>query len=50
MYTHAWEHIYTFFFFFLDQAVLELRNSPASASGVLELKECATIPNYTFTL
>jgi hypothetical protein len=27
---------------FVDQAVLELRNPPASASEVLELKACAT--------
>ena len=29
---------------FVDQAVLELRNLPASASGVLGLKACATTP------
>jgi hypothetical protein len=29
---------------FVDQAGLELRNSPASASGVLGLKACATMP------
>jgi hypothetical protein len=29
---------------FVDQADLELRNPPASASGVLGLKVCATIP------
>ena len=28
---------------FVDQAGLELRNSPASASRVLELKACATM-------
>ena len=28
----------------VDQAGLKLRNPPASASGVLELKECATTP------
>jgi hypothetical protein len=28
----------------VDQAGLELRNPPASASQVLELKECATTP------
>jgi hypothetical protein len=29
---------------FVDQAGLELRNPPASASRVLELKACATMP------
>ena len=29
----------------VDQAGLELRNSPASASQVLELKACATMPS-----
>jgi hypothetical protein len=29
---------------FVDQAGLELRNPPASASQVLELKVCATMP------
>jgi hypothetical protein len=29
---------------FVDQAGLELRNPPASASRVLGLKECATTP------
>jgi hypothetical protein len=29
---------------FVDQAGLELRNLPASASQVLELKACATMP------
>ena len=35
-----------FFFFFhsVDQAGLELRNPPASASRVLGLKACATTP------
>jgi hypothetical protein len=28
----------------VDQAGLELRNPPASASQVLELKACATLP------
>jgi hypothetical protein len=31
---------------FVDQAVLELRNSPASASQVLGLKVCATTRRY----
>jgi hypothetical protein len=31
----------------VDQAGLELRNSPASASQVLELKACATTPGFT---
>jgi hypothetical protein len=31
---------------FVDQAGLELRNIPASASRVLELKACATTPNF----
>jgi hypothetical protein len=30
----------------LDQAGLELRNPPASASRVLGLKACATTPGY----
>jgi hypothetical protein len=29
---------------FVDQAVLELRNLPASASWILGLKVCATMP------
>jgi hypothetical protein len=33
---------------FVDQAGLELRNSPASASRVLGLKACATMPNSVF--
>jgi hypothetical protein len=32
---------------FVDQAGLELRNLPASASGVLGLKACATMPGIT---
>jgi hypothetical protein len=35
---------------FADQAGLELRNPPASASQVLVLKACATTPGYTNTL
>jgi hypothetical protein len=31
---------------FVDQAGLELRNPPASASRVLELKACATTPSF----
>jgi hypothetical protein len=31
---------------FVDQAGLKLRNLPASASQVLGLKVCATIPGY----
>jgi hypothetical protein len=31
---------------FVDQAGLELRNPPASASQVLGLKACATTPSY----
>ena len=31
---------------FVDQAGLELRNLPASASGVLGLKVCATTPSH----
>ena len=31
---------------FVDQAGLELRNPPASASRVLGLKACATTPGY----
>jgi hypothetical protein len=30
----------------VDQAGLELRNPPASASGVLGLKACATTPGF----
>ena len=30
---------------FVDQASLELRNAPISASGVLGLKVCATTPD-----
>ena len=33
----------------VDQAGLELRNLPASASQVLGLKLCATTPSYMFT-
>jgi hypothetical protein len=33
---------------FVEQAGLELRNSPASASQVLELKACTTMPGGTF--
>jgi hypothetical protein len=33
---------------FVDQAGLELRNPPASASRVLGLKACATTPVYSF--
>jgi hypothetical protein len=33
---------------FVDQAGLELRNSPASASRVLGLKVCATMPGLVF--
>jgi hypothetical protein len=32
---------------FVDQADLELRNPPASASQVLGLKACATMPGET---
>ena len=32
----------------VDQAALELRNLPASASRVLGLKECATTPAHLF--
>jgi hypothetical protein len=32
---------------FVDQAGLELRNPPASASRVLGLKACATTPGYS---
>jgi hypothetical protein len=55
-------HLFFFFFFFLvfrdrvslyspgthfvDQAGLELRNLPASASRVLGLKVCATTPGF----
>jgi hypothetical protein len=31
---------------FVDEAGLELRNLPASASGVLGLKVCATTPSH----
>jgi hypothetical protein len=31
---------------FVDQAGLELRNPPASASRVLGLKACATMPGF----
>jgi hypothetical protein len=33
---------------FVDQAGLELRNLPASASRVLGLKACATTPGFFF--
>jgi hypothetical protein len=33
---------------FVDQAGLELRNPPASASRVLGLKACATMPGALF--
>jgi hypothetical protein len=35
---------------FVDQAGLELRNPPASASRVLGLKVCATTPGFFFFL
>jgi hypothetical protein len=35
---------------FVDQAGLELRNPPASASRVLGLKACATMPGRTLNL
>jgi hypothetical protein len=35
---------------FVDQAGLELRNLPASASQVLGLKVCATTPGFVFVL
>jgi hypothetical protein len=35
---------------FVEQAGLELRNSPASASQVLGLKVCATTPECFFIL
>jgi hypothetical protein len=35
---------------FVDQAVLELRNPPASASRVLGLKACTTTPGLTLIL
>jgi hypothetical protein len=35
---------------FVDQAGLELRNPPASASRVLGLKACATTPGETLEL
>jgi hypothetical protein len=34
----------------VDQAGLELRNPPASASRVLGLKACATTPGFTFMI
>jgi hypothetical protein len=34
---------------FVDQAVLELRNLPASASLVLGLKACATTPGSIYS-
>jgi hypothetical protein len=36
--------------YFVDQAGLELRNPPASASQVLGLKACTTTPGSTGTL
>jgi hypothetical protein len=36
--------------YFVDQAGLELRNPPASASWVLGLKACATTPSYIIHL
>jgi hypothetical protein len=33
---------------FVDQAGLELRNPPASASQVLGLKACATMPGCVY--
>jgi hypothetical protein len=33
---------------FVDQAGCELRNPPASASRVLGLKVCATMPGFTY--
>jgi hypothetical protein len=35
---------------FVDQVGLELRNSPASASQVLGLKACATMPSNSISL
>jgi hypothetical protein len=35
---------------FVDQAGLKVRNPPASASRVLGLKACATIPSLFFSL
>jgi hypothetical protein len=35
---------------FVDQAGLELKNPPASASRVLGLKACATMPGETLGL
>jgi hypothetical protein len=35
---------------FVDQAGLELRNPPASASRVLGLKACATTPGFFLLL
>jgi hypothetical protein len=34
----------------VDQAGLQLRNPPASASQVLGLKACATMPAYVFII
>jgi hypothetical protein len=34
---------------FVDQAGLELRNLPASASQVLGLKACTTTPGFLYT-
>jgi hypothetical protein len=34
----------------IDQASLELRNPPASASQILELKVCATTSGFFFFL
>jgi hypothetical protein len=34
----------------VDQAGLELRNSPASASQVLGLKACATMPSCSLII
>jgi hypothetical protein len=34
--------------FYVDQAILELRSLPASASQVLRLKICATMPGRIF--
>jgi hypothetical protein len=35
---------------FVDQAGLKLRNPPASASQVLGLKTCATMPGFKYFL
>jgi hypothetical protein len=35
---------------FVDQAALELRNPPASASRVLGLKACATTPGFMINI